>query len=108
MDREQALILIAVMTIVTLLLRGAPFVLFPAGKETPKYIQYLGRVLPYAIMAMLVVYCFRNTQIFSASHGIPEAVAGITVVVLQWWRKNTLLSIAAGTVLYMFLVQVVF
>ena len=103
MDASRALLLIAVMSAVTLLLRFLPFVLF--AKRTPRAILYLGEVLPYAIMAMLVVYCLRNTSLQSAPHGIPEAVSVAVVVLLHKWRHSTLLSILGGTVCYMVLVQ---
>ena len=99
--------LVAVIALVTIGLRFLPFAVF-RGRETPKFIAYLGRVLPYAIMGMLVVYCLRNTSISAAPHGIPELSACALVVGLHLWKKNTLLSIIAGTVCYMVLVQVVF
>ncbi len=100
--------MIVVIALVTALLRFFPFLMFGGGRKTPAVITYLSGVLPYAIMAMLVVYCLRNTPVVEAPHGLPELIAGGTVVLLHIWRKNTLLSIAAGTVLYMFLVQTVF
>ena len=99
--------LVAVISLVTIGLRFLPFLIF-RGRETPQFIDYLGRVLPYAIMGMLVVYCLRGTSIFEAPHGIPELIAAAIVVGLHVWKKNTLLSIIAGTVCYMVLVQVVF
>lgn len=101
-------IMVAIMTIITFLIRALPFLLFPGSKKTPSYIEYLGKVLPYAIMGMLVIYCFKNVQIFSAPHGLPELIAAVYVIAIHVWRRNTLLSIGTGTVLYMFLVQVVF
>lgn len=91
---------------ITGLLRFLPFIAF--GKRRPEFILYLGRVLPYSVMAMLVVYCLKGVNLFAGSHGIPEAIAVIVVVMLHIWRRNTLLSIIAGTGLYMFLVQSVF
>lgn len=108
MSTEEAVLAVIVMAAVTLILRAAPFVLFPAGKKTPDFIKYLGKVLPYAIMGMLVVYCYRRVDFTGTSHGIPELLAGIAVVLLHCWRRNTLLSIAGGTVLYMVLIQMVF
>ena len=99
--------LVAVIALVTIGLRFLPFLIF-RGRETPAFIEYLGRVLPYAIMGMLVVYCLRGTALFDAPHGIPELIATATVVGLHVWKKNTLLSIIAGTVCYMVMVQVVF
>ena len=104
----QATALVAVIAAVTILLRFAPFVVFGGGRPTPRYILYLARVLPCAIMALLVVYCLRGADPLGPTHALPELLAGTAVVVLRLWRKNTLLSIAAGTALYMVLVQVVF
>ena len=103
---SQSLVLIAVMAIVSAAIRFLPFILF--SKNTPKPVLYLGNVLPYAIIAMLVVYCLKDVKIFSGSHGIPELISIALVVVLHKWKKNTLLSILTGTVCYMFLIQVVF
>lgn len=89
-------------------LRFLPFLVFGGKKEVPGYITYLSGVLPYAIMGMLVVYCLKNMNLFAGTHGIPEILASAAVVGLHVWKRNTLLSIAVGTVFYMFLVQVVF
>ena len=99
--------LVAVIAAVTIGLRFLPFWIF-RGRATPAFIEYLGRVLPYAIMGMLVVYCLRGTAVLSAPYGIPELLACGVVVGLHIWKKNTLLSIIAGTVCYMALVQLVF
>ena len=105
-DTHGAL-LVAVVAAVTAGIRFLPFVVFGGGRPTPKYIVYLAGVLPCAIMAMLVVYCLRGVDVFGPTHGLPELIAGATVVGLHCWKKNTLLSIAVGTALYMVLVQVV-
>lgn len=81
---------------------------FPANKPTPEYIKYLAKVLPSAIFGMLVIYCYKNVNLLSENHGIPELLAGAVVVGLQFWKRNMFLSIAAGTILYMVLIQVVF
>jgi branched-subunit amino acid transport protein AzlD len=104
---KEMMIVIA-MVIGTLITRFLPFLLFPAGKETPKFITYLGTTLPYATMALLVVYCLKGVTIFAAPHGLPELIAVLTVVLLHWYKKNSLLSIAFGTIVYMFLIQKVF
>lgn len=91
---------------VTVMLRVLPFVAF--GKRRPEFVEYLGRVLPPAVMGMLAVYCLRGVDIFEGSHGLPEIIACVVVVMLHVWIRNTLLTIAAGTGVYMFLVQVVF
>lgn len=99
-------LLVAVIAVVTIALRALPFALF--RERTPAVVVYLGRVLPYAMMAMLVVYCLRGVSLSAPGHGLPEALAVGTTAALHKWRHNTLLSILAGTLLYMFLVQSVF
>ncbi|MDO4554822.1 MAG: AzlD domain-containing protein [Lachnospiraceae bacterium] len=108
MNKIHSLALIMVITVVTMLLRFLPFAVFGGKRKTPSFITYLSNVLPYAIIGMLVIYCLRNVDIFSGSHGLPELLACIGVAVLHIWKKNTLLSIAAGTVFYMILIQFVF
>ena len=100
--------LIAVVSVVTLLLRFLPLWVFGNGKQTPAVIQYLGKVLPFAIMGMLVVFCLKGVSFVNAPHGIPELIACGTVVGLHVWKRNTALSIVGGTVAYMLLVQLVF
>ncbi|MBO5783636.1 MAG: branched-chain amino acid transporter permease [Clostridia bacterium] len=108
MSVGQQLILIAVMVLATQLTRALPFLAFPAGKPTPKYIAYIGKVLPAAVFGMLVVYCLKNVNILGGSHGLPELIGIVIVVLLHLWRRQMLLSIAGGTVAYMLLVQFVF
>lgn len=103
---SHSLILIAVMAVITMLLRFLPFFLF-SGK-TPKVILYFGNVLPYSIMAMLIVYCLKDISFTGGSHGIPEFMAVLLVAVLHKWKHNMLLSILGGTICYMLLVQAVF
>lgn len=105
-DVAYPLLQIAVIAGITILLRFLPFLVFRGG--APQIVLYLGRVLPYAIMGMLVVYCLKNISFTGGSHGIPEALSVGLVVILHKWKHNTLLSIAAGTVCYMALVQMVF
>lgn len=88
--------------------RFLPFLLFPADKPTPKYVQYLGKVLPAAVFGLLVIYCLKDVSFFTGSHGIPELIAIGVVVLLHIWKKQMLLSIAGGTICYMLLVQLVF
>lgn len=88
--------------------RFLPFLLFSADKPTPKYVQYLGKVLPAAVFGLLVIYCLKDVNIFTGSHGIPELIAIGVVVLLHLWKKQMLLSIAGGTICYMLLVQLVF
>lgn len=108
MTLTQRLITIAVIVLATMLTRFLPFLLFPAGKPSPKYLQYLGKVLPAAVFGLLVIYSLKNVDILSGSHGIPELIAIAVVVGLHLWKKQMLLSIAGGTVVYMLLVQFVF
>lgn len=102
----SAAILIAVMAVVTILLRFLPFLIF--RKQTPPYITYLGKVLPSAIIGMLVIYCLKDVSLSVHPHGLPELTAAACVVSLQVWKRNSLFSILAGTVIYMFLIQIVF
>lgn len=88
--------------------RFLPFLIFGGKKPTPRYIQYLGKALPGAIFAMLVVYCLRNVTPLTGSHALPELIAIAVTVGLHLWKRQTLLSIAGGTVVYMLLVQLVF
>ena len=88
--------------------RVMSFVLFPAGKETPKIILFLGNTLPCALMALLVVYCLKSVSVLSYPHGIPEAIAIVVTALLHLWKRNTLLSMGIGTVVYMILVQSIF
>lgn len=99
--------LVAVIALVTAGLRFAPFLLM-GNRRIPRFLDYLGKVLPFSIMGMLVVYCLRGTTLFSAPHGIPEAISVALVAALHLWKRNTLLSILGGTVCYMLLVQLVF
>ena len=99
-------LLIAVMSLVTVLLRFLPFLVF--RKRTPPYISYLGRVLPPAIIGMLVVYCLKSVDPMVYSHGLPELLAIALTVALHLWKRQMLLSIAGGTVCYMLLFQFVF
>lgn len=108
MTLAQQIITVAMIVLGTMLTRFLPFLLFPAGKPTPKYIQYLGRVLPMAVFGLLVVYSLKDVSVFSGSHGIPELIAVAVVVCLHLWKRQMLLSIAGGTVCYMLLVQLVF
>ena len=98
--------LVAVMAVGTLLLRGLPFVIF--RKSTPPYIAYLGKVLPPALIGMLVIYCFKDVRFAAAPHGLPELIAGACVVALQLWKRDSLVSILGGTAIYMLLSQFVF
>ena len=104
----QAIASIAVMAIVTFLTRALPFFLFDRGDHPPKIVLYLGRVLPPAIIAMLIVYCLKGITFAAPAGWVPSLVAGGAAVLLHLWKGNDLLSIFGATVLYMVLVQGVF
>lgn len=108
MTLTEQIVTIAAIVVATMLTRFIPFLLFPAGKPTPKYIQYLGKVLPAAVFGLLVIYCLKDVSLFAGSHGIPELISIAFVIALHLWKKQMLLSIAGGTICYMLLVQLVF
>ena len=102
MTLTQQIIIILMCSLGTMLTRFLPFIIFKDNKPTPEYIKYLGKALPGAVFGMLVVYCFKNVNIMVSTHGIPEAIAVVVTVGLHLWRKNMLISIAGGTILYDF------
>lgn len=104
----QTICIIAAVAAGTQLTRWLPFCLFPENRQPPAVVLYLGRVLPPAMMGLLVVYCLKNVAWTAAPHGLPELLAIAAVALVHVWKGNVLLSIAGGTVLYMVLVQVVF
>ena len=108
MNLTQQLLTIAVVALGTMVTRFLPFLIFPAGKETPRFIQYLGKALPGAVFGLLLVYCLKHVSFLAGSHGLPEIIAIAVVVVLHLWKRQMLLSIAGGTAVYMLLVQLVF
>lgn len=108
MTVSQQIITVAMIILATVITRFLPFLIFPAGKETPGFIKYLGKVLPAAVFGLLVVYCIKNVTILEGSHGIPELIAILAVAGLHLWKRQMLLSIAGGTVIYMLLIQFVF
>lgn len=104
----QGALTIAAVVAGTMLTRFLPFLVFPESKEPPRLIDYFGKVLPYAMTGLLVVYALRNTPILTGSHGIPELIACLAIAALHMWRRSMLLSIAGGTIIYMLLIQLVF
>ena len=104
----QTLVTIAAIAIGVQISRWLPFAAFSGKKELPEFIKYLGRVLPPALMGLLVVYCFKNTPILTGNHGLPELISIAVITALHLWKRNVLLSIGVGTALYMVLVQVLF
>lgn len=108
MSNAHMLITITLIALTTIALRFLPFWIFPPSKQPPALITYLGKVLPRAAIALLVVYAVKDVSIVTSPHGIPELVAILAIVVVHVFKRNTLLSIATGTILYMMLVQLVF
>ncbi len=108
MPDMKTLIIIIAVAAVTALLRFLPFLIFGKNRKTPPVIEKLSRILPFAVMGMLCVYCLKDISFSSISGFIPELVASLTVVLLYVIKRNTLISIVAGTLLYMFLVQFIF
>lgn len=104
----HSLILVGVMAVVIALTRFLPFLIFPEGRKRPMVITYLGSVLPYAVIGMLVVYCFKGVNVLQYPWGIPEALAALLTAGLHIWRRNTLISVFSGVAFYMVLVQLVF
>ncbi len=104
----QTLITIAFLVLGTVATRALPFLFFPPNKETPVFVLYLGRVLPYAVMGLLVVFCLKGVTVTAAPYGLPELLAILGILALHLWKSNVLLSIGGGTVIYMLLVQQVF
>lgn len=104
----REILIVAAMVVGTMITRFLPFILFPAGKQTPKFVDFLGKTLPFATMGLLVVYCLKGVRITAAPHGLPELLAILLIVILHRLKGNSLLSIGAGTIFYMFLVQMVF
>lgn len=107
MSLTHQILTIAVVVLGTMTTRFLPFLLFPEGKQPPAFVSYLGTVLPYAVMGLLVVFSFKDA-VFTGWHGLPELIAAAVVAGLHLWKKNIFLSIAGGTVLYMVLVQTLF
>ncbi|MBR5546375.1 MAG: branched-chain amino acid transporter permease [Clostridia bacterium] len=108
MNNLHSALIVAVVALVTIGLRFLPFAIFSGSKPVPPFVAYLGKVLPYAIMGMLVVYCLRNVSITAAPHGLPELISCALVTALHLWKRNTLISIVGGTACYMLLVQLAF
>ena len=108
MDNTYLILSISVIAVITAALRFIPFAVFSANRKTPNIILYLGKYLPYSIMAMLVVYCLKSVNLLVSPFGLPELIGVLVVVLLHIWKRNTLLSIAVGSACYMLLVQIVF
>lgn len=108
MDVIHSVAIIAVVSACTILIRAVPFLLFGGSRQVPETIHYLGKFLPEAIMATLVIYCLRNIEIVEGTHGFPELISVALVAVLHLWKKNILISVGLGTICYMVLIQMIF
>lgn len=106
MTSQQQIITIIILAVITFMTRALPFLVFPAGKPTPKYIQYLGKALPLAVFGMLVVYCLKDVQWLEGMHGIPEILGIAAVVLMHLWRRQLFLSMAVSTAVYMILIRI--
>jgi branched-subunit amino acid transport protein AzlD len=104
----QSILFFGIISITTFVTRVLPFIVFPDHKEMPKYVEYLGNVLPFTIIGMLVIYCLKDVSFIKQSFGLPEIISIGVITFLHLWKRNILLSIGGGTVLYMILVQVIF
>lgn len=100
---NESIVMFGIIALVTWLLRATPFLLFPENKETPRYIKYLSKVLPNTIIAMLVVYCLKDINFLVYPNALPEVISIIAITVLHIWKRNSLLSIGGGTLVYMLL-----
>ena len=108
MSLIQSGIIIGMVILGTMVTRFLPFLIFSSDKPTPKYVQYLGKMLPSAALGMLVIYCLKDVSLFKGNHAIPELISIMVVILLHLWKRQMLISIAGGTILYMLLVQLIF
>lgn len=108
MTLTEQIIIIAIAALATMITRFLPFSVFKSGKPTPKFLEYIGKVLPPAVFGMLVVYCLKGVNIASAPYGMPELIGVLAVIVLHLAFRKTLLSIVGGTVIYVLLVNLIF
>lgn len=108
MTSVQIMFMIAAVALGTMVTRFLPFLVFSGKKPVPKYVEYLGKALTGAALGLLVVYGFKNVNVLAGSHGLPELIALVVIVLLHLWKRNMLLSIAAGTGVYMLLINFVF
>ena len=107
-DYTHALIIMLVMGGCVILTRVLPVLIFGRSAQIPEFILYLGKVIPYTAMGLLIVYCLRDVSILSGTHGLPELIAMIVVVASYLWKRNTIVSVVLGTAVYMVLLQMVF
>ncbi|MCF2640251.1 branched-chain amino acid transporter permease [Fusobacterium varium] len=108
MTITQEILTVGAVVLGTMTTRFLPFIIFPANKPIPKYIQYLGRVLPFSVIGMLIIYCLKDVSFITNPFALPEIIAILGIVTLHKWQHSMLLSISGGTILYMLLVQFIF
>ena len=108
MSLIQRLIMICMVILGTMITRFLPFFIFTSDKPTPKYVQYLGKMLPSAALGILVIYCLKDVSLFRGNHAVPELISIMIVILLHLWKRQMLISIAGGTIFYMLLVQLIF
>lgn len=108
MNTTQSVVTIVIIVFATLLTRFLPFVLFPEHKTTPQYMVYLGNVLPYSVIGLLLVYCLKDVSVIVWPFALPEIIAIVCIVLLHLWKKNMFISIGVGTVFYMVIKQIIF
>ena len=107
-DPKHALLIMLVMGLCTMATRLLPVLIFGRGKKVPPYIMYLGKVVPYTAMGLLIVYCLKDVSVLAAPHALPELIALAVVTATYLWKRNSIFSVVVGTVVYMLLVQMVF
>lgn len=107
MTLTEQIITIGLCALATMATRFIPFMVFNEKRKTPEFIEYIGKYLPLAVFSMLIVYCLKDVNLFAGTHGVPEAVAIVCTILIHLWRKNMLISIASGTVIYMILIRVI-
>jgi|SRR5699024_2152809 len=108
MTHNQMLLTVTIIMVGTMFTRFLVFFIFPPTKEPPQFVTYLGKVLPAAAIGLLVIYAFKDVKVTGAPYAIPELIAILVILFIHKWRRNSLLSIASGTIVYMALVQLVF
>ncbi len=108
MTNKELWITIGILALGSLITRALPFILFPDNKDLPPYIKYLSNILPFTVMGLLVVYCLKDVNLFIYPHALPEIIAILALSILHIWKRNNLLSIGGGTLIYMLLVQNIF
>lgn len=108
MSLIQKVIMICMVILGTMITRFLPFFVFTSDRPTPKYVQYLGKMLPSAALGMLVIYCLKGVSLFTGNHAIPELISIMVVILLHLWKRQMLISIAGGTIFYMILIQFIF